>query len=411
MRHSATFRHVLMLTYSAVVGFALLILLIYHLVSPRIFAANKIDDLIPKGQIIAGYIESTLEGEISSSYLMPLIGRSSSQWEATVWVVDAQGETLIRTQTINGRRVGSLPSRLSRSMLPRVMTGEVATHVGSMEDLAEEGGRSASSSGISAVMDSLSDGTEQGEYGEEEISGSLVAVAVPILFLDQVVGAVFMAQSMTEIMSGMRALSNTIMISLLALALLLLPVVLFFASRLSRPLVRMRSVAMAMASGDFSVRADDTKRDEYGDLGLALNHLSSELGSTISTLKLERNRLESLINGLSEGIIALDHTSAPPLINPAVHTLLEIPEDCTDVRAAAPEVFAMLDEVPELKEELTAREREVAQLAAQGLRNTEIAEKLGIAENTVKHHLKVAFQKMNIDFLTDNIYSHMFNLI
>lgn len=344
MRHSATFRHVLMLTYSAVVGFALLILLIYHLVSPRIFAANKIDDLIPKGQIIAGYIESTLEGEISSSYLMPLIGRSSSQWEATVWVVDAQGETLIRTQTINGRRVGSLPSRLSRSMLPRVMTGEVATHVGSMEDLAEEGGRSASSSGISAVMDSLSDGTEQGEYGEEEISGSLVAVAVPILFLDQVVGAVFMAQSMTEIMSGMRALSNTIMISLLALALLLLPVVLFFASRLSRPLVRMRSVAMAMASGDFSVRADDTKRDEYGDLGLALNHLSSELGSTISTLKLERNRLESLINGLSEGIIALDHTNAPPLINPAVHTLLEIPEDCTDVRAAAPEVFAMLDE-------------------------------------------------------------------
>jgi LuxR family maltose regulon positive regulatory protein len=66
-------------------------------------------------------------------------------------------------------------------------------------------------------------------------------------------------------------------------------------------------------------------------------------------------------------------------------------------RADESHIFAMLDEVTELKEELTAREREVAQLAAQGLRNTEIAEKLGIAENTVKHHLKVAFQKMNID--------------
>ena len=66
-------------------------------------------------------------------------------------------------------------------------------------------------------------------------------------------------------------------------------------------------------------------------------------------------------------------------------------------RADESHIFAMLDEVPELKDKLTAREREVAQLAAQGLRNTEIAEKLGIAENTVKHHLKVAFQKMNID--------------
>ena len=66
-------------------------------------------------------------------------------------------------------------------------------------------------------------------------------------------------------------------------------------------------------------------------------------------------------------------------------------------RADESHIFAMLDEVPELKEVLTAREREVAQLAAQGFRNAEIAKTLGISENTVKHHLKIAFQKMNID--------------
>ena len=67
---------------------------------------------------------------------MPLIGRSTSQWEATVWVVDANGDTLIRTQQIEGRRVGRLPAKLSGSMLPQVLSGEVATHVGSMEDLS-----------------------------------------------------------------------------------------------------------------------------------------------------------------------------------------------------------------------------------------------------------------------------------
>ena len=66
-------------------------------------------------------------------------------------------------------------------------------------------------------------------------------------------------------------------------------------------------------------------------------------------------------------------------------------------RADESRIFAMLDDVPELKETLTDREREVAQLAAGGMRNSEIAETLHISENTVKHHLKNAFQKMNID--------------
>ena len=344
MRHSSTFRRILLMTYGAVIGFALLVLLLYNLVSPRIFAQNKIDDLIPKGQIIAGYIESTLSGEISSSYLMPLIGRSTSQWEATVWVVDSEGDTLIRTQTINGRRVGSLPAKLSRSMLPKVLTGETATHVGSMDDLSAPGSGFSASGNENNILGRLTEGVEQSESGEEEISGGLVAVAVPIRFLGEVVGAVFMAQSMTEIMSGMRALSNTIMISLATIVLLLFPVVFFFARRLTRPLAEMRSVALTMAGGDLTVRADDTKPDEFGELGRALNYLSSELGATISSLQLERNRLQSLINGLSEGIIALDARRRLTLINPAVHTLLGIPSVNEDVREAAPEIFSVLEE-------------------------------------------------------------------
>ncbi len=71
--------------------------------------------------------------------------------------------------------------------------------------------------------------------------------------------------------------------------------------------------------------------------------------------------------------------------------------DIRYTRADESHIFAMLDEVPELQGELTKREREVAELAAKGLRNPEIAKALDISENTVKHHLKIAFQKMNID--------------
>ena len=78
MKHSAFLRRFLVLTYGAILLFALLIMGIYNVISPRLFAQDKIDDLTAKGQIISGYISSTLRGEISSSYLVPLIGRSTS---------------------------------------------------------------------------------------------------------------------------------------------------------------------------------------------------------------------------------------------------------------------------------------------------------------------------------------------
>ena len=344
MKHSASFRRALMLAYGTVILFALLIIAIYNIVSPRLFAQNKIDDLIPKGQIISGYIESTLRGEMSSSYLVPLIGRSTAQWESTVWVVDAYGDTLIRTQQIDGRRVGKLPAKLSKSMLPTVLSGGIATHVGTMEDLnppsssPHQFGQSASE-----LLDDLS-ARKPIDGSEEVMNDSLVVVAIPIKFMNEVVGAVFMAESMTVIMRGMQVLSNTITLSLVVVALLLLPMVLFFASRMTRPIDRMRAVALTMASGNLNVRADDQSEDEFGELGRALNYLSSELGATISSLELERNRLKSLINGVSEGIIAVDENGETTLLNPAVYDLLDLGLHTENVREAAPDVFAMFDE-------------------------------------------------------------------
>lgn len=51
----------------------------------------------------------------------------------------------------------------------------------------------------------------------------------------------------------------------------------------------------------------------------------------------------------------------------------------------------------EWEEPLSKREREIAELAARGLRNGEIAEMLHISEGTVKNHLKIVFRKLNID--------------
>ena len=88
----------------------------------------------------------------------------------------------------------------------------------------------------------------------------------------------------------------------------------------------------------------------------------------------------------------------PQIASKHAQTINEIKAvDIRYTRADESHIFAMLEEVPELKEALTPREREVAELAAKGLHNSEIAAALTISEHTVKQHLKNAFQKMNID--------------
>jgi DNA-binding CsgD family transcriptional regulator len=65
-----------------------------------------------------------------------------------------------------------------------------------------------------------------------------------------------------------------------------------------------------------------------------------------------------------------------------------------------------VDELPPrqvLIEPLTPREHEVLALVADGLRNRQIAERLGITEHTVKFHLASVFGKLSATSRTDAV--------
>ena len=81
---------------------------------------------------------------------------------------------------------------------------------------------------------------------------------------------------------------------------------------------RLRDAAVAMSEGDLEVRADENAYGELGELGKAVNQLSYQLSRNMYTLIVERNRLRNMLNGLSEGIVAIDAKGEITHTNPAL---------------------------------------------------------------------------------------------
>ena len=88
------------------------------------------------------------------------------------------------------------------------------------------------------------------------------------------------------------------------------------------PVARLRDAAVAMADGHLETRADEKVEGELGELGRALNHLSDQLSRNMYTLIVERNRLRNMLNGLSEGIVAINAEGRVTHTNPALGKLI-----------------------------------------------------------------------------------------
>ncbi len=150
-----------------------------------------------------------------------------------------------------------------------------------------------------------------------------IVVGVPIEDnLQRVVGAILMARPTFEVYSSLMSFVRALIISSVIASVGMVFPAYFISRRMTNPIRSMTRASAAMASGDFTVRADESRDDEIGQLGSALNHLSRELKRNISDLVLARNRLHMILDGLHEGVVALEADNSLIYHNQAACKLL-----------------------------------------------------------------------------------------
>jgi len=139
------------------------------------------------------------------------------------------------------------------------------------------------------------------------VQANVVMVGTPVYSAaGEFISAVVLMVPMVEIIAAIGSMNGALVFSMSIVLPIIGVVSYILAKRISKPLRQMNKVALSMASGSFSERADSNQGGEIGELARSINFLARELSVTIADLTLERNRLRDVIDGLSEGILAVD---------------------------------------------------------------------------------------------------------
>ncbi|MBE5774263.1 MAG: HAMP domain-containing protein [Clostridiales bacterium] len=258
---------------------------------------NMIDDLVSKARHVATSSRVNAEGSFIPGWRTVEIYRNLTNSEVFYLDMDSQNIRMRRyyndtpgDESDDFRNV-DIADSLEKQFVNRIMSGET----------------------VSAMR----------QFGFSE--GVILFAGVPIMDDMQVVqGGVILAQPVEHLNKLSRGI-RVMLTSVVGISLLLAIILALEQTRmLVRPIQRMTQAARRMADGFYAERVSPLPDNEIGDLGRTLNVMSSRLVDTIESLKDERNKLEKVIAGIGEGIVAVDRNMNVIHYNRAFLELMEI---------------------------------------------------------------------------------------
>ena len=232
----------------------------------RVFSGIKAKELRPRAEYLANITAEYLQGLITKETYERSIGRGFKVWDASMYAYDACGDLFAypanEDSTVNKDAISGL--------LQNVLKGESV-------------------------------------YSPNTKNHAGVLIGEPVVSrFGNVIGALFLVKPLNELNAAMGSLIYALIISMIASSLIMILPAYLGSRSIVRPIRQMNVTAHAMAGGNFTAKAEEEGTDELVQLGRSLNHLSAALSATISDLTLEKNRLHAVINGIGEGIIAID---------------------------------------------------------------------------------------------------------
>ena len=126
-----------------------------------------------------------------------------------------------------------------------------------------------------------------------------------------------------EELDGITSNVLVIVIQALLLAILVSMVIGFLLSKtITVPISNLTKRAQKLAEGEFDSYEPSKEDDEIGTLSNAFGYMAQELSKTISEVNEEKTKVETILQNMTDGIIAFDLNKKPIHINPEAQHMI-----------------------------------------------------------------------------------------
>jgi two-component system phosphate regulon sensor histidine kinase PhoR len=222
----------------------------------------------------------------------------------------------IRTFTVNSARPSG--ARVTLIATNGVVLGDSEVAVEDLPKVENHAGRPE-------VQAALAGRAGHDQRRSTTVDAPLFYVALPVVDGARVVGVLRLALPVSMVTASFAQLHRVMLLgALLALGLATV-LALVLAGWITRPVVEMQHVARRMSEGDFATRAPALSADEIGALGRALNIMSLRLREKIEDLQREQTKLTGVLDGMVEGVIAVDDDDHVVLMNERARAMFDLP--------------------------------------------------------------------------------------
>ncbi len=116
--------------------------------------------------------------------------------------------------------------------------------------------------------------------------------------------------------------NNLIVISMVIAVFLSLFLGYLLSKTITSPIVSVMHKAEKVAEGDFDVQLSVKSEDEIGNLTRTFNYMAKELKNTLAEISSEKNKVETILNYMADGVMAFDLKGNAIHVNPAARKLL-----------------------------------------------------------------------------------------
>ena len=152
----------------------------------------------------------------------------------------------------------------------------------------------------------------------------LLYVALPVEEGGRTIGVLRLALPLAAVTASYATLHGVMLAGGAVALAVALAIALFVAGRVTRPVVEMQSTARQMSQGNFLVRAPTRSTDEIGTLGRSLNVLAARLREKIEDLEQEQAKVTAILDGMVEGVIAVDGHEHIVLMNERARAIFNL---------------------------------------------------------------------------------------